>query len=146
MLSGFPVFWYRLNEPHADIVEAFKESLGKIDWMDAPSAIAAAEKVSSTSCRAQPRANRRPQASAIRIKVGYPLSPNTEDPASIAAWYRAVKIDEDDFFGNVLSARANDEIHQWLQLGKQRDLDAWEMYPSMVGVSLPMSHVRCAEP
>ncbi|KAL1758319.1 hypothetical protein FB107DRAFT_258860 [Schizophyllum commune] len=98
-----------------DIVEAFKESLGKIDWMDAPSAIAAAEK-----------------ASAIRIKVGYPLSPNTEDPASIAAWYRAVKIDEDDFFGNVLSARASDEIHQWLQLGKQRDLDAWEMYPSMV--------------
>ncbi|TRM62696.1 hypothetical protein BD626DRAFT_498158 [Schizophyllum amplum] len=98
-----------------DIVKAFQDSLGKVDWMDAPSAIAAAEK-----------------AEAIRVKVGYPLSPNTEEPASIASWYRAVNIDEDGFFGNVLSSRANDQIHQWLQLGKQRDMDAWEMYPSMV--------------
>ncbi|KAJ4467451.1 hypothetical protein C8J55DRAFT_229721 [Lentinula edodes] len=98
-----------------DIVKAFQRSLTNIDWMDEQSAKAASNK-----------------AQTIRVKVGYPLSPDTTNPASIASYYARVTGDEKTFFENVLSASVNDEIRGWLQLGKQRDLNAWEMYPSMV--------------
>ncbi|KAF9072903.1 hypothetical protein BDP27DRAFT_1381918 [Rhodocollybia butyracea] len=98
-----------------DIVKAFQNSLKQIDWMDEKSAKAASEK-----------------AEAIRVKVGYPLSPDTMDPASIASYYRLVTGDENKFFENVISASVSDEIRNWLQLGRQRNLDSWEMYPSMV--------------
>lgn len=45
------------------------------------------------------------QADAIRIKVGYPVSPNTDDPRSLVSYYSNVKIDQKDFFGNILSSR-----------------------------------------
>lgn len=86
-----------------------------LEWMDKESADAAAEK-----------------AAAIRVKVGYPISPDTLDPRSLANYYARVKINEDTFFENMLSARVADEIRRWLNLGKQRDLESWEMYPSMV--------------
>ncbi|EIW60033.1 Metalloprotease [Trametes versicolor FP-101664 SS1] len=98
-----------------DIVESFKESLTHLEWMDKESADAAAEK-----------------AAAIRVKVGYPISPDTLDPRSLANYYARVKINEDTFFENMLSARVADEIRRWFTLGKQRDLESWEMYPSMV--------------
>lgn len=44
------------------------------------------------------------QADNIKVKVGYPLSPNTTNAASIARYYSLVKIDEDKFFENMLSA------------------------------------------
>lgn len=44
------------------------------------------------------------QAAAIRVKVGYPISPDTENPRSIASYYGLVKIKEDEFFENILSA------------------------------------------
>ena len=44
------------------------------------------------------------QADALRVKVGYPLSPNTEDPRSLASWYSRVTIKNDTFFENILSA------------------------------------------
>lgn len=44
------------------------------------------------------------QADALRVKVGYPLSPNTEDPRSLANWYYRVTIKNDTFFENMLSA------------------------------------------
>lgn len=83
--------------------------------MDKESASAAAEK-----------------ADAIRVKVGFPISPDTEDAASIARYYSLVKIDEDKFFENVLSAWLNNEVKMWSKLGRRRDLGEWEMYPSMV--------------
>ncbi|KAI0831469.1 Metalloprotease [Trametes gibbosa] len=98
-----------------DIVESFKESLKHLEWMDEESAKAAAGK-----------------ASAIRVKVGFPLSPDTRDPWSIASYYARVRIDEDTFFENMLSARVADEVRRWLSLGMQRDPEKWEMYPSMV--------------
>ncbi|KAI0709419.1 Metalloprotease [Earliella scabrosa] len=98
-----------------DIIETFKESLRKLDWMDEESATAAAEK-----------------ADALRVKVGYPMSPNTEDPRSLANWYARVKIDPDAFFENMLSARVADQIRTWFQIGKQRDHETWEMFPSTV--------------
>lgn len=71
-----------------DTITAFKKSLAKIKWMDQESAKAAAEK-----------------ADAIRVKVGYPLSPDTRSPQSLANYYSAVKIEENTFFENMLSAR-----------------------------------------
>ncbi|RDX56605.1 Metalloprotease [Lentinus brumalis] len=98
-----------------DVIETFKKSLRNLDWMDKESAAGAARK-----------------ADALRVKVGYPLSPNTEDPRSIANWYARVKINSDTFFENMVSARVADQIRTWLQLGKQRDPEAWEMYASTV--------------
>ncbi|PSR94067.1 hypothetical protein PHLCEN_2v4495 [Hermanssonia centrifuga] len=98
-----------------DIVDTFKNSLQHIKWMDEESAEAASEK-----------------ADAIRVKVGFPLSPDTQNPRSIANYYGRVAIHENTFFENMLSARVSDEVVMWSKLGRQRDPEAWEMYPSMV--------------
>ncbi|KAL4254086.1 Peptidase M13 [Abortiporus biennis] len=98
-----------------DIIETFKLSLTNLTWMDGESASAAAQK-----------------ADAIRVKVGFPLSPDTRNARSLAAYYNLVKVQETAFFENMLSARVNDQIKMWFQLGKRRDPEAWEMYPSMV--------------
>ncbi|KIP08159.1 hypothetical protein PHLGIDRAFT_104734 [Phlebiopsis gigantea 11061_1 CR5-6] len=98
-----------------DIVESFKRSLQEISWMDKESATAAAEK-----------------ADAIRVKVGFPLSPDTLNPRSIYNYYYLVKVQETTFFENVLSARASDVYKTWQKLGKTRDREEWEMYPSTV--------------
>ncbi|OSX65107.1 hypothetical protein POSPLADRAFT_1044521 [Postia placenta MAD-698-R-SB12] len=124
---GFATGRYFVNETFAgdskekgtkiikDIVQTFKKSLSHIEWMDKKSAAAAGEK-----------------ADAIRIKVGYPVSPDTLDPRSIAIYYTRVNIHEGTFFDNILSASANDEYLKWQKLGKQRDPEAWEMFPSTV--------------
>lgn len=44
------------------------------------------------------------QADAIRVKVGFPLSPNTRSAGAIAAYYSLVRIDKDKFFENILSS------------------------------------------
>jgi endothelin-converting enzyme len=44
------------------------------------------------------------QANNIRVKVGYPLSPNTTSAASIARYYSSLKIDDDEFFENMLNS------------------------------------------
>ncbi|CCL99342.1 uncharacterized protein FIBRA_01360 [Fibroporia radiculosa] len=98
-----------------DIIEAFKSSLSNLEWMDKKSAIAAAGK-----------------ADAIRVKVGFPLSPDTNDARSIAIYYNRVSIHDDTFFDNMLSASANNVYLTWQKLGKQRDPETWEMFPSTV--------------
>jgi endothelin-converting enzyme len=124
---GFAVGRYFVNETFGgdyrekgtkvitDIVSAFKASLKKLEWMDQKSAVAAATK-----------------ADAIRIKVGFPLSPDTLQARSIANYYNLVKINEDEFFENMLSAASSDEYKKWQTLGKRRDLETWEMFPSTV--------------
>ncbi|TDL24747.1 endothelin-converting enzyme 1 [Rickenella mellea] len=98
-----------------DIIDAFKESLKHLEWMDEKSGKAAAEK-----------------ADAIRVKVGFPLSPDTTSARSIAVYYNAVHIHNNTFAENVLSASTSDQIKKWQQLGKRRNPESWEMYPSMV--------------
>jgi endothelin-converting enzyme len=71
----------------ADIIGTFKESLAKVAWMDDKSAAAAAQK-----------------ADKLRIKVGYPLSPNTTRAESLLAYYSQVVISEHTYFDNMLSA------------------------------------------
>jgi len=65
--------------------------------------------------------------------VGYPLlSPNTTNPVSLNNYYGLVKVSEDQFFLNAISARVSDQVKKWYQLGKPRDKESWEMYPSQV--------------
>ncbi|KAI0035727.1 metalloprotease [Vararia minispora EC-137] len=97
------------------IIGSFKESLANIAWMDDKSAAAAAQK-----------------ADKLRIKVGYPLSPNTTRPGSLLAYYNLVKISKLTFFSNMLSADASDVYKSWQFLGKKRDQEAWEMTPATV--------------
>ncbi|KAJ7074256.1 hypothetical protein C8F01DRAFT_1272809 [Mycena amicta] len=98
-----------------DIVKAFKASLPNVPWLDKESADAAAEK-----------------ADVIRVKVGYPISPDTRDPSSILRYYSTVKIDEDAFFENMLNAAGSETFKMWLKLGQRRNEDEWLMWPSMV--------------
>ncbi|KAJ7197174.1 Metalloprotease [Mycena pura] len=98
-----------------DIIKAFKASLPNVHWLDKTSADAAAEK-----------------ADAVRVKVGFPISPDTRDPASILSYYRTVKINEDSYFENILSAAASNSMKRWAKLGQRRNDEEWEMWPSMV--------------
>ncbi|KAH8116927.1 endothelin-converting enzyme 1 [Phellopilus nigrolimitatus] len=98
-----------------DIINAFKNSLENLKWMDKESASAAAEK-----------------ADAIRVKVGYPLSPDTKSARSIALYYRLVMVDKKMFFESVLNAQINEEFKKWQTLGKQRDPETWLFPPSIV--------------
>ena len=156
-VSGFwsDILPTRSLSSQTDIIKSFKHSLEDLEWMDSKSAKAAAEKVRATfekncvSCHLTIDL----QADALRVKVGFPLSPDTRNARSIAFYYYLVKIDEHDFFGNMLSARfalftpvqhrianadfgtdhrASDEYKKWQKLGKRRDPEAWEMYPSQV--------------
>ncbi|KAL5532721.1 hypothetical protein ACEPAF_4495 [Sanghuangporus sanghuang] len=98
-----------------DIIEAFKESLKNLKWIDKQSAKAAREK-----------------ADAIAVKVGYPLSPNTESSRSIALYYNLVIVDKAEFFESVVSSQISEVYKKWQTLGKERDKQAWLMPPSMV--------------
>ncbi|KAG9019715.1 hypothetical protein FRB90_010985 [Tulasnella sp. 427] len=98
-----------------DIITSFKASLPHLEWMDKESAQAASEK-----------------ATAIRVKVGYPFYPNTTSDASVFSYYRLVKPDPTRFLDNVVSATRAEVFRMWLTLGKMRNKDAWEMFPSTV--------------
>ncbi|EGN96086.1 hypothetical protein SERLA73DRAFT_112168 [Serpula lacrymans var. lacrymans S7.3] len=98
-----------------NIIETFESSLKHLQWMDKQSARAAAEK-----------------AEALRVKVGYPLSPNTLDAKAIVAYYSLVKVHVDTFFDNMMSAASSDGYKMWQKLGKRRNLDEWEMFASTV--------------
>jgi hypothetical protein len=58
------------------------------------------------------------KADKLAVKVGYPLSPDTRNARSIAYYYYLVKIDEKNFFGNILSARL---VFRSLSTGKGAD-------------------------
>ncbi|WVF71990.1 hypothetical protein IAT40_006801 [Kwoniella sp. CBS 6097] len=92
------------------IVSAFHDKLPHIAWMDKESAKAAQKK-----------------AEAIIPKVGYPLSPNTTDPASLHAWYSRLTVKQGDFFGTVLSSTLLEEYRTWWGLGRQRNRNSWEV-------------------
>lgn len=44
------------------------------------------------------------KAEAIRVKVGFPISPDTRSADAMVRYYSLVKIDENKFFDNILSA------------------------------------------
>lgn len=67
------------------------------------------------------------KANALLPKVGYPLMPNTTNPASLAQWYGRLEISERDFFGNVLRSELLDQQRAWQWLGRARDRQTWEV-------------------
>ena len=67
------------------------------------------------------------KAQAIIPKIGYPLSPDTTDPDSLANWYQDVKIVTDDFFGSILSSSLAEGVRQWRKLGRIRDRREFEV-------------------
>jgi len=99
----------------AAIVKAFNDKLPHIAWMDEESAKAAQKK-----------------ANSLIPKVGYPLSPDTTDPNSLAAYYRAFEVKSDDFFGNVYRNTLMESARTWQLLGRKRDRQSWEMNPQTV--------------
>ena len=106
-------------------MQAFYEKLPHIPWMDAESATAAQRK-----------------ARAIIPKVGYPLTPDTTKPDSLATWYARLVIN-DDFFGNVYRSMVLDTYRVWQTLGTQRNRETWDMYPQTVNAYYCSSAVRC---
>ncbi|VDC06015.1 unnamed protein product [Peniophora sp. CBMAI 1063] len=99
----------------SSIIESFKTSLKSVEWMDKESAKKAGEK-----------------ADKLRIKVGYPTSPDTLSARALLNYYSLVKVDERTYFDNMLSADASEVYKMWQTLGKARDLAAWEMTPATV--------------
>jgi len=98
-----------------DIIDIFKESLPDLTWMDKKSAKAAAEK-----------------ASAIRVKVGYPLYPNTTSDRSISGYYSKVRLNPKAFLNNMVSATVSEVSWAWLTLGRRRNKNQWLMFPTTV--------------
>jgi hypothetical protein len=88
------------------------------------------------------------QADAIRVKVGFPLSPDTRDPESILNYYSSVKVHEDDFFGNMISATWV-SLHIFSNCGLNRQCVAQTQYftngYSWVGAGIK-SRGKCTPP
>ncbi|GAA5872434.1 hypothetical protein JCM8547_000924 [Rhodosporidiobolus lusitaniae] len=98
------------------IIDAFKTRLPGRTWLDEKTREKAKEKVE-----------------AIKVKIGYPTSPNTEDPVSLERYYSLnLPVLASDYFGNVLRSRVADERRKWVKVGRQVDPGEWEMVPSEV--------------
>lgn len=98
-----------------DIVVAFKERLPDLSWLDRKTRDAAEKK-----------------ADAVRIKVGYPTSPNTTDGDAIERYYNDLTVKKDDYFGNLLAARTRDARRSWAYVGRKLDPGRWDMFTSEV--------------
>ncbi|CAG8656174.1 33399_t:CDS:2, partial [Racocetra persica] len=104
------------NEMITSIKKAFVNRLPDLDWLDDKTRKLAVEKVD-----------------AIIQKIGYPTkSPNTSDPISLQDYYRNVKFDQDDYFGNLLSSHLWASDILWKEVGKPVNRDSWYMSPQTV--------------
>ena len=96
--------------------DAFIKRLPQLDWLDEETREKAIEKV-----------NR------IIQKIGYPVeSPDTMSPQSLAEYYGKIKIKEDKYFENLVSAFAWASDKKWKEVGKPVDLGQWYMTPQTV--------------
>ncbi|BGP08990.1 hypothetical protein JCM10049v2_004844 [Rhodotorula toruloides] len=98
------------------IIQAFRDRLPGRTWLDKETSKKAEEKVD-----------------AIQYKIGYPRSPDTEDPLSLAHYYGPnMPISSSDFFGNVLRSYVADEQRKWVKVGRAKNREEWEMVPAEV--------------
>lgn len=93
------------------IIDAFKNKLVRLPWMDKESAKLAVKK-----------------ANAITPKIGYPLYPNATSPVALQQYYSRLTLDKGDFLGNFIKVKSAEEIREWqVVLGRLRNKDAWMM-------------------
>lgn len=97
------------------IIQAFKSRLPELAWLDP-----------KTRSKAEVKAN------AIRIKVGWPLSPNTTDASAIQEYYKDLSVDKSDYFGNVARSLARGAKRTWASVERPLDTQTWDMIPSEV--------------
>ncbi|GAA5931410.1 hypothetical protein JCM3775_005017 [Rhodotorula graminis] len=98
------------------VIQAFKDRLPGRTWLDDETRDKAREKVEM-----------------IRVKVGYPTSPNTTDPTSLERYYAPnMPINKGDYFGNSLRAVVADERRKWVEVGRPQDPGKWDMAVSEV--------------
>ncbi|HEY7044858.1 MAG TPA: M13-type metalloendopeptidase [Nocardioidaceae bacterium] len=95
-----------MDELVANLVEAYRRNIEKLEWMGQATRERALEKLR-----------------AFRPKIGYPVR-----------WrdYSALEIDRDDLLGNVRRAIAFETDRQLAKIGKPVDRDEWLMTPQTV--------------
>ncbi|GAA5953284.1 hypothetical protein JCM3765_007462 [Sporobolomyces pararoseus] len=98
------------------VIQAFRDRLPGLSWLDDATREKAREKVD-----------------AISHKIGYPTeNPDTEDAASLERYYSInLPIKPDQFLNNVLNSRVADERRAWAKIGRDRGAE-FDMYPSEV--------------
>ncbi|CAO1625974.1 unnamed protein product [Parajaminaea phylloscopi] len=97
------------------IVAAFKARLPELEWLD-----------EKTRAAAQVKADK------IRVKVGWPDSPNTTDASAIARYYDAYHVEKGDHFGNQLRSTVVSVRRSLAQAGRKLDPLRWDMVPDEV--------------
>ncbi|KAK0564906.1 hypothetical protein OC844_001498 [Tilletia horrida] len=103
-----------------EIIEAlrhsFLERLPELAWLDP-----------KTRERAEVKAR------AVKVKVGYPVYPNTTDPRNIEAFYSDLKVQgPGHFFENLVESAVRLTRRPWRLLGTKMDARRWDMFPSEV--------------
>jgi putative endopeptidase len=96
----------QMDELVANLVEAYRRDIERLDWMGPETRARALEKLR-----------------LFRPKIGYP--PKWRD-------YSSIEIDPADLFGNVRRARAFETDRQLAKIGSPVDRDEWLMTPQTV--------------
>ncbi|GAA5903499.1 CCR4-NOT core ubiquitin-protein ligase subunit MOT2 [Sporobolomyces salmoneus] len=98
------------------VIQAFRDRLPGLSWLDDVTREKAREKVD-----------------AISHKIGYPTeNPDVEDAASVERYYSIKEpIQSDEFFDNVLRSRVADERRDWVKVGRERGAE-FDMPPALV--------------
>ena len=101
-----PVAKQRMDELVANLVAAYRHSIGELDWMTEATRTQALDKLSK-----------------FTAKIGYPDQ-----------WrdYSALVVDADDLIGNVLRSTAFEYAHEWSKLGGPIRKHEWLMTPQTV--------------
>lgn len=73
-----------------------------------------------------------PQADAVKIKIGYPISPNTTDASSVAKYYSDLSVGRKTYFGNQLNSATRLTRNEWSYVGRKLDPERWDMKISEV--------------
>lgn len=96
----------RMDELVAHLVEAYRQSIARLDWMGE-----------------ETRAKALAKLEAFTPKIGYPVT-----------WrdYSALEVAADDLLGNVRRANAFEQDRELAKIGKPLDRDEWFMTPQTV--------------
>jgi len=113
-------FSVRAKARAEEMIEALRQSflrrLPELAWLDA-----------KTRERAEVKAR------AVKVKVGYPASPNTTDPRAIRTYYADLEVrGAGHFFENIVESRLRLVRRPWRRLGYKMDPQRWDMFPSEV--------------